>query len=144
MTPSYKILLIEDDEVDIEMIKRILSKQGINVPLVVARNGIEALSILQDVNSENYLRQPYVILLDLNMPVMDGHEFLDILRQDVHLKSSIVYIVTTSDAHRDKVAAYQNQVAGYLLKSPPHLNLNAFMSTLNSLCQMIEFPPARQ
>jgi len=141
VTSGYKLLLIEDDDVDIEMIKRILSKEGIRVPLVVARNGLEALAILQNVDSENYLRQPYIILLDLNMPVMDGHEFLTILRQDVKLRNSIVYILTTSDAHQDKAAAYQKQVAGYILKSPAHLNLNAFVSTLHSLCQIIEFPP---
>lgn len=141
MTLSYKILLVEDDEVDIEMVKRAMSKQGINVPLVIARDGIEALSILKDVNSENYLRQPYIILLDLNMPLMNGHEFLNVLRQDASLKNSIVYVLTTSDAYQDKQSAYQQQVAGYILKSPTKLNLNMLMSAMHSLCQMIEFPP---
>jgi CheY-like chemotaxis protein len=81
-----------------------------------------------------------LILLDLNMPRMDGIEFLKELRKDEELKKSIVFIMTTSDADEDKVKAYNLGVAGYILKSNP---ANAFLEAtalLDTYWRVVEFP----
>ncbi len=136
-----KILLVEDDDVDVELVQRALSKQGFDIPVVRASNGAEALDLLQNCNDGDILRQPFIILLDINMPRMDGHEFLSILRQDARLKRSVVFVLTTSDSYRDRKAAYDQHVAGYILKSKPNEGLTIVMSFLHSFARINEFPP---
>jgi CheY-like chemotaxis protein len=86
-------------------------------PLTVARNGLEALSLLRGIGTQGPLPQPCLILLDLHMPQMNGFEFLQELRQDLILSASLVFVLTTSNDNCDKQVAYQHHVAGYLLKS---------------------------
>jgi CheY-like chemotaxis protein len=106
----------------------------------LAHDGIEALDMLRGTNGRPRLPRPFLILLDLNMPRMDGIEFLKELRKDEELKRSIVFIMTTSDADEDKAKAYNLGVAGYILKSNP---ANAFLEAtalLETYCRVIEFP----
>ena len=92
-----KILLVEDDEVDAESVRRAFRKQRIANPITHAANGIEALKILRGDETQPALKQPFLILLDLNMPKMDGIEFLEELRRDESLRESIVFVLSTSD-----------------------------------------------
>jgi CheY-like chemotaxis protein len=111
-------------------------------PIYFAHDGIEALQMLRGTNGRARLRQPFVVLLDLNMPRMDGIEFLQEVRKDDELKKSIVFILTTSNADEDKVAAYNLGVAGYILKSNP---ANAFLEAtalLHTYWRVVEFPAA--
>ena len=135
------ILLVEDDEIDAEAIVRGFQKQKIQNPITVVPNGIEALSALR--GEEGYARipAPYLILLDLNMPRMNGIEFLQSLRQDVQLRSSIVFVLTTSNSDRDKVAAYGEQIAGYLLKQRSGVNFSDLVHMLDFYWRVVEFPP---
>ena len=135
------ILLVEDDEIDAEAIIRGFQKQKIQNPITVVANGIEALSALR--GEEGYARipAPYLILLDLNMPRMNGIEFLQFLRQDIQLRSSIVFVLTTSNSDRDKVAAYREQIAGYLLKQRSGVNFADLVSMLDFYWRVVEFPP---
>ena len=75
MSNAISILLVDDDVVDVEMIQRSLKKERISNPIFHAENGIKALEIINDENNEAF-KKPYIILLDINMPSMDGHEFL--------------------------------------------------------------------
>ena len=107
------ILLVEDDEVDVMNVQRAFRTNRIANPLFVAENGEQALQMLRggQVPSERRL-----VLLDLNMPRMNGIEFLRALRADPELRLTTVVVLTTSNDERDRVDAYQLNVAGYILK----------------------------
>jgi CheY-like chemotaxis protein len=137
---SINILLVEDDELDVMNVQRAFEKNRIRNPLYIATNGLEALQILRGETIPQMPKDRRLILLDLNMPKMTGIEFLRALREDPELKATTVVVLTTSDEERDKVEAYNLNVAGYLLKP---ITLNAFvevMATLNSYWMVNEMP----
>ncbi|WP_281233149.1 response regulator [Flavobacterium gelatinilyticum] len=107
------ILLIEDDELDTISVERSLKKLEIKYVLHTAYNGLEALQMLRD--TENPL-VPDVILLDINMPRMNGIEFLKIIRTDDALKDLKVFIMTTSSESNDRVTAEALGISGYIIK----------------------------
>jgi CheY-like chemotaxis protein len=137
---TIKILMIEDDEIDIMNIRRAFKKNNVTNPLHVTNNGIEALDYLIDLVENSPSKMPKIILLDLNMPKMGGIEFLRKLRQNKNLKTISVFVMTTSSEDKDKVEAFNLNVAGYILKP---LSMDQFMdvvSTLNSYWKLCEFP----
>jgi CheY-like chemotaxis protein len=113
MRNSKPILLVEDDVVDAMTVKRALNDLKVDSPLVTRSNGEEALEYLRDGNGE----RPCVILLDLNMPKMDGFEFLRVAKVDEELKQIPVIVLTTSKEENDKVESFRLGVAGYVIKS---------------------------
>ncbi len=138
-TQTVTVLLIEDDEVDVEGVHRAFRKNRIANPIVVAQNGREGLDMLLGRGSAA-IPKPYIVLLDLNMPVMGGLEFLEAVREHPELQDSVVFVLTTSDADEDRVSAYQQHVAGYCLKSnvgPDFLHLT---SLLKSYWRVVELP----
>jgi CheY-like chemotaxis protein len=138
-TRPVTVLLVEDDDIDVEGVHRAFQKNRIANPIVVARNGVEALDRLLGRNQEP-LPKPYIILLDLNMPVMGGLEFLQEIRDRPELRDSVVFVLTTSNADEDRVSAYRQHVAGYCLKSnvgPDFLHLT---SLLKSYWRVVELP----
>ena len=112
-----RILVVDDDEIDIMAIKRTLRRLDVPNPVSCAHDGIEALELLRGDAADGGLERPYIILLDLNMPRMSGLEFLRELRSDDALRDSVVFVFTTSNAEEDKAAAYALNVAGYMLKT---------------------------
>ncbi|HWB91309.1 MAG TPA: response regulator [Puia sp.] len=111
------ILLVEDDELDIMSVRRSLKKLDIPYELYTAFNGIEALKLLRGTAESPALEcLPDIILLDLNMPRMNGLELLTILREDERLKGISVYIMTTSGEETDRAATERLGVSGYLIK----------------------------
>ena len=136
------ILLVEDDEVDVMNVKRAFKKNNITNPLYTASDGIEALSILRGSASEPspIPRERRLILLDLNMPKMNGIEFLRELRGDANLRHIPVVMLTTSNEDRDKVEAYNLNVAGYILKPVTFDNFTKVMATLNNYWTLSEMP----
>lgn len=129
------ILAVEDDEVDAEFLQRTLQQQRIAYQLTVVADGDQAIRYLQD--QVEKLLLPHLILLDLNLPGMDGITFLRALRQDPSLQHVLVFILTTSNLASDKVAAYQFGAAGYIHK----VNVHPFVQWLNTYCTLVEFPP---
>jgi CheY-like chemotaxis protein len=131
------VLLVEDDEVDVMNVKRAFEKNHIMNPLYLATNGIEALELLRgnDIPASRRL-----VLLDLNMPRMNGIEFLQELRKDPELASTTVVVLTTSNDERDKVEAYSLNVAGYILKPVTFDNFCEAMVALNKYWSLVEFP----
>jgi CheY-like chemotaxis protein len=127
------ILLVEDDEVDVLNVKRALKKNNITSPLYVAGNGLEALDMLRGVNGQPPVVPPTrrLILLDLNMPRMNGIEFLRTIRADPELKMIPVVILTTSEEERDRVEAHRLNVAGYLLKPVKFSEFVELMAVFN-------------
>jgi len=111
---GINILLVEDDDIDARAILRGLRKLNLKHKIMRGKNGIEALEILR---AEQCLEQPYIILLDLNMPLMGGLEFLNEIRKDAQLSASIIFVLTTSNSEGDLASAYQDGVSGYFVKS---------------------------
>jgi CheY-like chemotaxis protein len=136
------ILLVEDDEVDVMNIQRAFRKNKITNPLYIAENGLEALAMLRSQDGKNPVVPPFrrLILLDLNMPKMNGLEFLHQLRADSELKSTPVVVLTTSDEERDRLEAYNLNVAGYLLKPVTFANFDQIMITLTNYWALSEMP----
>lgn len=136
------ILLIEDDEVDVMTVKRAFKKGNITNPLYVAGNGLEALNMLRGESGSPSLIpiDRRIILLDLNMPKMNGLEFLKALRADSTIGDIPVVILTTSNEEKDRIQAYHLNVAGYILKP---ISFSAFvehMVTLNHYWTLCEMP----
>ena len=136
------ILLVEDDELDVMNVRRAFKKNNILNPLYVAGNGLDALDMLRGVDgsSPEVPAERRLILLDLNMPKMNGIEFLRELRADPALSLIPVIVLTTSDEDRDKVEAYQLSVAGYILKPVTLTHFIETMATLNKYWTLSEVP----
>ena len=111
MVKSLNILLIEDDTIEVMKLNRTIKSLQLKHRLVEAKNGEEALEIL---NQKNNL--PDIILLDLNMPKINGIEFLRILKSDDILKYIPTIVLTTSKNHKDVLECYKIGIAGYILK----------------------------
>ena len=131
------ILLVEDDEVDVMNVRRAFKKNNIGNPLWVAGNGLDALELLR---GPEIPRERRLVLLDLNMPRMDGIEFLRALRADPELGLTPVVVLTTSDDERDRVNAYNLNVAGYILKPVTFVSFVEAMATLNKYWTLVELP----
>ena len=135
------LLLVEDDEVDVMNVRRAFKKNNITNPLYVASNGLEALEMLRgEGEGISVPPQRRLILLDLNMPKMNGIEFLRELRADTDLKVIPVIVLTTSNEDRDKVEAYNMNVAGYILKPVTFSNFIEAIATLNKYWALCELP----
>ena len=113
---EVSILLVEDDDIDAKSVERAFRKLKLVNPLYRAKNGVEALSMLRGEGMQK-VERPYIVLLDLNMPVMGGLEFLRAMREDESLADTVVFVLTTSEADEDRVKAYKENVAGYIVKS---------------------------
>ena len=131
------ILLVEDDQVDVMNVRRAFEKNRITNPLYVASDGVEALRMLRSGEVPGERR---MILLDLNMPRMNGIEFLRELRADPALHLAPVVVLTTSNDERDKIDAYNLNVAGYLLKPVTFINFVEVMAALKKYWTLVEFP----
>ncbi len=142
MTNLVNILLIEDDEVDIMNVQRAFRKNNISNPLFIARDGLEGFDILRGGSSQGAIPNPKVILLDINMPKMGGIEFLTALRKDPELRSLSVFVMTTSNEESDKIAAYDLNVAGYILKPLSFEGFTQAISILNHYWHLCEVPQA--
>jgi CheY-like chemotaxis protein len=129
-------MLVEDDEVDIMNVKRAFKKNNITNPIMVARNGLEALDML----TKPGIALPKVIILDINMPRMNGIEFLKEIRKDEKLKMISVFVMTTSNQDSDKIKAYDLNVAGYILKPLSFEKFVTSVATLNSYWSLCERP----
>ena len=140
MASMVNLLLVEDDEVDVQGLKRAFAKSRIGNPITVARDGIEALEFLRGENGRPKLPKPHLILLDLNMPRMNGLEFLEAIRADEDLKSTVVFMITTSKAEEDKTRAYAQNVAGYIVKQDPANTFMQAVALFEHYWKIVEFP----
>ena len=127
------ILLVEDDELDVISVERSLKKLESEYILYTAYNGIEALKILRD---PEVPLTPDVILLDINMPRMNGIEFLKVVREDKKLKDLKVFIMTTSSEEMDRSEAEKLGIAGYIIKP---LNYNDNTKRSDSMDAFVQF-----
>jgi CheY-like chemotaxis protein len=142
MTDSeVSILIVDDDEVDTRAVERALRQQRIVNPVYTAPDGREGLAMLRGEGGRSKVPRPYLILLDLNMPRMNGLQFLQELRGDSNLTDSIVFVLTTSRADEDKAAAYRQHIAGYLEKPDTGIGFLRAVQMLESFVLSVQFPP---
>jgi CheY-like chemotaxis protein len=134
---QLNILLVEDDQVDVMNVKRAFERNRITNPFFVAEDGLQGLEMLR---SGSFPRDRRLVLLDLNMPRMNGIEFLREVRRDPELMSTPVVVLTTSNDDRDKIEAYNLNVAGYLLKPVTFINFVEVMAALNKYWSLVELP----
>ena len=127
-------LLVEDDEVDVKALKWAFDKLKVANPLVIASDGVEALEMLKD------LPRPYLIITDINMPRMNGIEFLRKIRASENYRDSIVFVLTTSNDEQDKIDAYDLNVAGYMLKTDMGTSFTRAISLIDNYWKVVEFP----
>jgi CheY-like chemotaxis protein len=137
---TLTILLVDDDKVDVMAVKRSFRELKIANPIIEAHNGIEAFEYLRGQNGRQKVPSPYLVLLDLNMPRMGGAEFLHKLRRDQALRSTLVFVMTTSGAEEDRTRAYDMNIAGYVLKHRPGQSFLEAISMLEHYWRVIEFP----
>ena len=136
MLNKRPILLVEDDWVDAMTVRRALKEISVTNPLNVVYNGEQAITFLQ----ENQNEKPFIILLDLNMPRLNGIEFLKELKQNDEFKRIPVIVLTTSTEEQDKVDSYDFGASGYIRKP---LDYKKFVETLRTVLaywSLNEFP----
>lgn len=137
MTPQQHILLVEDDDIDAMTVRRTLKELGAPNPLDRAVDGERALAFLRDPTNP----RPGLILLDLNMPRMNGIEFVAAIKQDEALRLIPVVVLTTSSEDGDRIAAFSNSVAGYMVKPVDYPQFVAIMSLIRDYWMTSITPP---
>ena len=130
------ILLVEDDQVDKMTVVRALKEIHVTNPLVHRENGEEAVHYLQDAASE----KPCIILLDLNMPIMNGLEFLKAVKNDDKLKRIPIVVLTTSEEQQDKINSFDLGVAGYMAKPVDYRQFVEVMRSIDAYWTISEMP----
>lgn len=136
-TKPLNILLVEDDDGDAMAVARAFKAAKIANPITRAIDGIEALELLRS-GDRTSLASPFVILLDQNMPRMNGHEFLAELRRDPALRRLTVFMLSTSSDRQDIEAAYDQNVAGYIVKDTAGEDFLDLAGTLESFWKVVE------
>jgi len=121
-------LLIEDDDVDVMTVKRAIRDLKVTNQLVSIGDGEKAIEYLRTESTT----KPCIILLDLNMPKMDGAEFLEIVKADKALKKIPIVILTTSNSDRDVIESFERGAAGYMVKS---VDYEKFVETIRAIDQ---------
>lgn len=130
------ILLAEDDRVDAMTVRRALTELHVLNPLECVENGEEALAYLRDAAKE----RPCIILLDLNMPIMNGAEFLQIVKRDHALRRIPVVVLTTSEEQKDKVESFNLGVAGYMKKPVDYRQFVDMIRSIDAYWTVSELP----
>jgi CheY-like chemotaxis protein len=134
------ILLIDDDEADREAIQRGLRKHHIPNPIVLAKDGFEGLKKRRELHAKGIA---CVTLIDLNMPVMNGFDFLDAVRGDEAIADSVIFVLSTSSHQNDLARAYQKKIAGYITKENAGNDYAQLIVLLDQYRQLVAFPEVK-
>jgi CheY-like chemotaxis protein len=134
------ILLVEDDDGDARAVQRAFRQRDYVNPIARAVDGIEALEMLRPCDGASQPPAPQILLVDLNMPRMNGLQFVSALRNDPNLSHSVVFVLTTSKRDEDKWAAYDLNVAGFIVKARAGENFSNLVNLLDCYWQTVELP----
>lgn len=140
---NYKettLFIVDDDDIDAIALERALRKLRLLNTVMRARDGREALELLR----AGRIPSPYIILLDLNMPRMNGLEFLEALRTDPLLTHAVVFVLTTSKSDEDLVAAYRKHVAGYVFKQHMDRDFLEVIGLIEHYWRLVELPITKE
>ncbi|QDU94788.1 response regulator [Lignipirellula cremea] len=140
--PPFEILLVDDDPIDVELTRRALKKEATEKTVHVANDGLEAMEFLRRQGRFADAPQPDLVLLDLNMPRMNGYEVLDAMKSDPGLQHIPVVVLTTSEAETDIMRSYSQHANSYVAKP---VDLEQFHSVLKILTNYwfhaVKLPP---
>lgn len=134
------VLLVEDDDVAAESVMRSMHKAGIPCNITWVEDGQAALEVLRERDPQRKAPRPRLILLDLNMPRMNGFEFLEVVRADPKLKEEVIFVLTTSSADADRSRAYDENVAGYMVKSAVGPQFSKLTQLLDGYRRAVQLP----
>jgi len=134
------LLIVEDDDVAAESIQRSLMKADLPFTAVIAEDGLVALQILRGEHPTKKIANPLIVLLDLNMPKMDGFEFLHTIRNDQFLRPLVVFVLTTSSSDVDRRKAYNENIAGYMVKNSMGERFSKLFKLLSDYIETVELP----
>ena len=137
---SLNILLVEDDDGDARAVQRAFQKAKIANLIVRAVDGVEALDILRGSNGKKKLPSPNLLLVDINMPRMNGIQLLKAIREDQGLRQTVTFVLTTSKRDEDKMAAYELNVAGYILKATAGQDFLNLVNLVDAYWRIVELP----
>lgn len=133
---DVELLLVEDDDIDAISMTRAFKRKKVKNPVVRVKDGLEALSYLK----QQVIDKTMIILLDLQMPRMNGIEFLSHIRSEAALKETVVFVLTTSSAEEDVSRAYQENVAGYITKDNVGENFEKLINMLDGYWRVVRLP----
>ncbi|MEL6904083.1 MAG: response regulator [Planctomycetota bacterium] len=133
---SPRFLVVDDEEVDRIALARGFRRAGFHCELTMARDGKEALGLLQSESVE----RPFLVLLDLNMPRMGGFALLDAIRADSSIRKTVVFVLTTSDDDADIENAYRKGAAGYVVKGQSGDTFVGLASLLERYWRTVRLP----
>jgi CheY-like chemotaxis protein len=139
-TRTVNVLLVDDDDGDAKSVQRAFKSARIANPITRAIDGIDALDILRGTNGKTKLASPHLLLVDLNMPRMNGIELVESLRRDDELHNCIVFMLTTSNRDEDKLAAYDSNVAGYIVKERAGQDFQRLIDMMQGYWRIVELP----
>lgn len=139
-TKPVKFLIIDDDQVSVMAIKRALKKLKIVNPIATATDGQSALDLLRKEAGAVGGLPPFLVTLDLNMPRMDGFEFLEEVRKDETLQRVVIFVLSTSDMPQDIAAAYDKNIAGYIVKDELGDSFEAALNMIDTFVRVVELP----
>lgn len=137
---AVSFLIVDDDVVSVMSMQRMFKKLRLLNPVQVAGDGLEALDILRQANAPGGLQYPFIVVLDLNMPRMTGHEFLKEIRDDPTLTDTTVFVMSTSDSPHDIDEAYRAHVAGYILKDGRPDSFRDALELLGAYSEIVQLP----
>ena len=138
-TSMVELLMVDDDELDVELFKRSLKAQRIANPMSCCNNGEDALEFLKARNASKN-RTPLIVLMDINMPRMNGIECIRKIREDQDLKKTVIFVMTTSEDDRDVLESYKLNVAGYLVKGKLGESFIDGITMLDQYWRVVELP----
>lgn len=136
MRNNRDILVVEDDRVDAMTIERVFKQLGLANRIIFCTDGVEGIEYLQNECST----LPAIVLLDINMPRMNGIEFLRIIRNDPEFKKLPVVILTTSGEERDKIDSFELGISGYMVKPVDYDEFVKMIQVIVQYWRLSEFP----
>jgi CheY-like chemotaxis protein len=134
------ILLVEDDDGDAKAMQRAFHRARIANPIIRVVDGIEALDILKGTNGKSKMPSPSILIVDINMPRMNGIQLVRAIREDADIRHAIIFILTTSKREEDKLAVYNLNVAGYILKATAGQDFLKLVNLMDCYWRIVEFP----
>ena len=139
-----KVLLVDDDDGDAKAVQRAFAKARIANGIVRMRDGLEALEFLRETfGGKSATEDSFILLVDINMPRLDGHGLVSAIREDPQLRRLIVFMLTTSRAREDIDRAYEGNVAGYIVKENAGEDFLRMLDLLGSYWRVVEMPRLR-
>lgn len=133
---TMEILLVEDDEGDAKAVLRAFKKANCPYPIHRAMDGLEALDRLDELQ----FPKDIILLVDINMPRMNGIELINAIRENENLKKLIVFVLTTSKSDEDIAKAYEKNIAGYITKSKMGEEFQKLTNLINNYQEIVELP----